>query len=144
MVFDEAWYLQQTCPPAAQLLYELSLEADSGYTSHDGPLPPTPAGFITPVTVPWPPLAPKCTGNAQSWAAPLTSLFAPLPLQITDAPNMIAARAAQLSRNDGPRLKKHIAANVVAEYLIGALDMAMIYVSPDPYGSAFEEELNLR
>jgi hypothetical protein len=42
---------------------------------------------------------------------------------------MIAARAARLSHNDGPRLKKHIAADVVAEYLIGASDMAMIYVS---------------
>jgi len=34
--------------------------------------------------------------------------------------------------------------NVVAEYLIGADDMAMVYVSPDPYGTAFEEELDLR
>jgi hypothetical protein len=143
-VFDEAWYLQQTLPPAAQLLYDLGLEADSEYTSHDGPLPPTPAGSITPVTVPWPLLAPKCTGNAQSWAASLTSLFVPLPLWITDAPNMIAARAARLSHNDGPWLKKHIAADVVTEYLIGASDMAMIYVSPDQYGSAFEEELDLR
>ncbi len=143
-VFDEAWYLQQTSPPAAQLLYDIGLEADSEYTSHNGPLPPTPAGSITPVTVPWPPLVPKCTGNAQSWAAPPTSLFAPLPLRITDAPNMIAARAARLFHNDGPQWKKHIAADVVAEYLIGALDMAMIYVSPDPYGSAFEEELDLR
>jgi hypothetical protein len=56
---------------------------------------------------------------------------------------MIAARAARLSHNDDPRSKKHIAADVVAEYLIGALHMAMIYVSPDPYGSAFEEELDL-
>ncbi len=93
-MFDEAWYLQQTRPPAAQLLYDLGLEADSEYASHDSPLPPTPAGSITPVTVPWPPLAPKCIGNGQSWAAPLISLFAPLPLQITDAPNMVAARAA--------------------------------------------------
>jgi hypothetical protein len=143
-VFNEAWYLQQTCPPAAQLLYDLGLEANSECTSHDGPLPPTPAGSITPVTVPWPPLVPKCTGNAQSWVAPLTSLFAPLPLRITDAPNMIAARAARLSHTDGPRSKKHIVADIVAEYLIGASDMAMIYVSLDPYGSVFEEELDLR
>ncbi len=31
-VFDETWYLQQTRPPAAQLLYNLSLEADSKFT----------------------------------------------------------------------------------------------------------------
>ncbi len=58
-VFDEAWYLQQTRLPAAQLLYNLGLEADSESTSVEGPLSPTPAGTITPVTVPWPPLAPQ-------------------------------------------------------------------------------------
>ncbi len=56
--FDEAWYLQQTCPPAAQLLYNLELEADSESTSLEGPLSPTPAGTIAPMTVPWPPLVP--------------------------------------------------------------------------------------
>ncbi len=30
------------------------------------------------------------------------------------------------------------------DYLIGASDMAMIYISPDPYRAAFEEELNLQ
>jgi hypothetical protein len=32
----------------------------------------------------------------------------------------------------------------VAEYLIGVDDMAMVYISPDPFRSAFEEELDLR
>ncbi len=71
------------------------------------------------------------------------SLFAPLPLQITNAPNLIAAKAAQLSNTIAQKSQKAIAADVVSEYLIGASDMAMIYVSPDPYGGAFEEELNL-
>jgi hypothetical protein len=57
-VFDKAWYLQQTGLPAAQLLYNLGLEADSEFTSPEGPLSPTPASTIAPVTVPWPPLAP--------------------------------------------------------------------------------------
>jgi hypothetical protein len=39
--------------------------------------------------------------------------------------------------------KKDLAGKVVSQYLIGASDMAMIYVSPDPYGTAFEEELDL-
>jgi hypothetical protein len=71
------------------------------------------------------------------------SLFAPLPLQITNAPNLIAAKAARLSNTIAQKSQKAIAADVVSEYLIGASDMAMIYVSPDPYGGAFEEELDL-
>ena len=31
----------------------------------------------------------------------------------------------------------------MSEYLIGVDDMAMIYVSPDPYSTAFEEEIDL-
>jgi hypothetical protein len=41
------------------------------------------------------------------------------------------------------RSKKEIAADVVSQYLIGASDMVMIYVSPDPYGTAFKEEFDL-
>jgi hypothetical protein len=29
--FDEAWYLQPSCPPAAQLMYDLGLEADDDH-----------------------------------------------------------------------------------------------------------------
>jgi hypothetical protein len=72
------------------------------------------------------------------------SLFVPLPLRITDAPNLIAAKAARLSNTIAQKSQKAIAADVVSEYLIGASNMAMIYVSPDPYGGSFEEELNLR
>ncbi len=42
------------------------------------------------------------------------------------------------------RSKKDLAAKVVFQYLIGVSDMAMIYVSPDLYGTAFEEELDLQ
>jgi hypothetical protein len=41
------------------------------------------------------------------------------------------------------RSKKDLAANVVSQYLIGSSNMVMIYVSPDLYGTAFEEELDL-
>jgi hypothetical protein len=71
------------------------------------------------------------------------SLFALLPLRITDAPNLIAAKTAQLSNAIAQKSQKAIAADVVSEYLIGASDMAMINVSPDPYGGAFEEKLDL-
>jgi hypothetical protein len=41
-------------------------------------------------------------------------------------------------------IKKDIAAAVVREYSIGHEDMATIYLSPDPFYGAFEEELDLR
>jgi hypothetical protein len=47
--FDEAWYLQQTRPPAAQLLYDLGLE----YIDDDDI--PTDMPTEQP-TAPWPPL----------------------------------------------------------------------------------------
>jgi hypothetical protein len=70
----------------------------------------------------------------------------PLPLRVTDTPsqNIIAARAARVRSTNTTNSKKQLAADVVAEYLIGVDDMAMVYVSPDPFQSAFEEELDLR
>jgi hypothetical protein len=69
----------------------------------------------------------------------------PLPLCVTETPshNIIAARAAQVQSNNNTKSKKQIAADVVSEYLIGVDNMAMVYVSPDPFSSAFEEELDL-
>ncbi len=55
----------------------------------------------------------------------------------------VGTKAARVRSQGDQSSKKQIAADVVLEYLIGASDMAMIYVSPDPYGTAFKEELNL-
>jgi hypothetical protein len=49
--FDEAWYLQPKRPPAAQLLYDLGLEAENTLDTPDQS--PT-----TTTTAPWPPMAP--------------------------------------------------------------------------------------
>ena len=38
-VFDEAWYMQPFCPLAAQLLYDLELEAEDCMVSEIGPDP---------------------------------------------------------------------------------------------------------
>ena len=40
--------------------------------------------------------------------------------------------------------KKEIAAEVMSEYSIGVYDMATVYISPDPFYGAFEEDLDLR
>ena len=108
----------------------------------DGPLNPSPIGAVSPVVVTWPPILPV----SHKHMTPLACLMTPLPLRITEspAPNVISARAARLKSKDDNKSKKQIAADVVAEYLIGADNMAMVYVSPDPYGTAFEEELDLR
>ncbi len=78
-VFNEAWYLQPTRLPAAQLLYDLGLENETDFVSLDGPLLPTPKGTIEPITVAWPPLLPGPLKSKQ-WSPPPASLFAPLPL----------------------------------------------------------------
>ncbi len=140
-IFDEAWYLQPTRPPTAQLLYDLGLEVDDKPMTMSGPLYPTPIGTITPILVAWPPLPTKSFPQCPPPTPPsLLCLYSPLPLRITATPQpkVIAARAAQVKSKDDSKTKKQIAANVVAEYLTGHDDMAMIYVSPDPFGSAFD------
>jgi hypothetical protein len=56
-------------------------------------------------------------------------------------PNIVRARATR-TKLMFPT-KKNIAAKVVTEFMIGSKDMEMLYISPDPYYQAFEEELNL-
>jgi hypothetical protein len=114
------------------------------FMSCNGPLHPTPLVTVTPISVPWPPLHPRPFINANSCKTPPLSLHAPLPLRITDTPHSVGTRAAWVRFPKDHRSKKEIAADVVSQYLIGASDMAMIYVSQDPYGTAFEEELDLR
>jgi hypothetical protein len=111
--------------------------------SSTGPLLQTAPGTVTPISVLWPPLPPGPILNAKPWKPPPLSLYKPLPLRITDAPHTVGARAARLRFQEDHHSKEAIAADVVAEYLIKASNMAMIYVSLDPYGTAFEEELDL-
>jgi hypothetical protein len=137
-VFDEAWYLQPTRPPAAQLLYDLGLKAESLFVNLDGPLHPTPIGSIDAVAVPWPPsssdiLTPK--------KPPPASLFAPLPLRSTAQPTQFTAAAARVTAVPS---SGSTALDIVTEFLIGSHDMAMIYMSPDPYGRTFKKEIDLR
>ena len=55
-VFNEAWYLQESRPPVAQLLYDLGLEADVDDTPASESITYADAGVIAPVKVDWPPL----------------------------------------------------------------------------------------
>jgi hypothetical protein len=79
VVFDEAWYLQHTQPPAAKLLYNLGIKAEEDFVSPTSPIPLPKKGTIDPITVPWPPLPQKPHSNKHRPPPPL-SLSAPLPL----------------------------------------------------------------
>jgi hypothetical protein len=137
-VFDEAWYLQPSHPPAAQLLYDLGIEDESTFVNLDGPIHPTPIGSIAPIIVLWPPPLQNVHKPAKP---PPMSLFAPLPLRLTAQPNSFAATAAWVN---APPTAGTLASDIVTKILIGPHDMAMIYMSPNPYGRTFEKEVDLR
>jgi hypothetical protein len=141
-IFDEAWYLQPTCPPAAQLLYDLGLEAESDFISLEGPLIYTPENTITPITVPWPPT--HDTTSKKDWTPPPLCLYAPLPLRMTESPTQLTARAARTRIEMTPLSNKDLTSMTVTDYFIRPHDMELIYLSPDPYGRVFEETLDLR
>jgi hypothetical protein len=166
--FDEAWYLQPSRPPAAQLLYDLGLEfeddADDLDIDHESTLQ---------IPVPYPPLAPiithpDCTTTSSwppppastklplhafpRWTPPPASTRLPLPLRETAAYQPRTAAAAHvLTNTDGPPNpqlftlyrpnppQRKNASELVSEFLIGKHNMAMIYLSPNPYFDAFEE-----
>ncbi len=137
--FDEAWYLQPSCPPAAQLLYDLGLEAETIPVSETGPdVVPLPVMGVPPESapVPWPPTFDP-SKSAPKWDAPSQPRMLPLPLWETAIPRPIAAAAAcvQTMALD--------AASIVLAYGIGKDNMAMVYMSPDPFFDAFEEDLDL-
>ena len=135
--FDEAWYLQPSRPPAAQLLYDLGLEADDDTPSSDD----IDDIGLTLLPAPWPPLPPS-TLKSTCWCVPLSCRTTPLPLRETAFPRPIAAAAARVWSN--PESPPPTASDIVSEYNIGRNDMALIYMSPDPYHEAFEEVLDLR
>jgi hypothetical protein len=142
-VFDEAWYLQTTRPLAAQLLYDLGLKAEEEFLSIHQPLPLMPQGTITLHAVPWPPLPPKLIPLTKWFPLP-RSLYAPLPLRMTDAPTPLTARAAQTHATSTTLTNCELTSQTVINYLIGPHNMETIYLSDDPYGRTFEEPLDLR
>ena len=142
--FDEAWYLQPVFPPAAQLLYDLGLEVKP----EDDPVEETPT-----TTVPWPPIA-TCAPTCDKFQVPPSCTITPLPLLETLATQrpLTAAAAWTLVSQEFPPTPPTIAktkvrstspSNIVAEYLIGTNDMAMVYIFLDPYFKAFEEVMDL-
>jgi hypothetical protein len=141
--FGEAWYLQPSRPPAAQLLYDLGLEVDP----EDDPKDLT---ITSPI--PWP-LLPTCNPPSGKFLVPLPCTLALLPLQEMLAAHCpLTAAAAQTHAFDefphgaamAARVRSATPSDIITEYLIGKQDMATIYMSPDPYYKTFEEVIDLR
>jgi hypothetical protein len=137
--FDEAWYLQPSCPPAAQLLYDLGLEEEHIPISLTGPVfgeevPST--GIMTSPPVPWPPPCP-ISHKHNKWTVPPHPRILPLPLRETMLPRPYTAAAAHV------RVSALVALEITTEYNTNRSNMATVYMSPDPSFGAFKEEINL-
>jgi hypothetical protein len=153
--FDKAWYLQATHPPTSQLLYNLGVEPDGSlYSEMSIIVPPAYSdsrlpGTIEKVHVPWPPLA-AFSPLKGSWHVPDRCTILPLLLQHMatepESRNTIKAKAAHAqSSPDQPRQPRWPrVVDVMTEYNIGQDNMAMVYMSPDPYYDAFKQPLDLR
>ena len=144
--FDEAWYLQPTRPPAAQLLYDLGVlpETDpvkEGTPAHDADNATVRDNSTSSGAIPWPPMAPFDKGNTK-WSAPPMSRHLHLPLRTltVEAPRPTWARSARIKNKKG----RNLAAELVNDFHIGGQDMMMVYMSPDPYHDAFEQSVDLR
>ncbi len=131
--FDKVWYLQPSCPPAAQLLYYLGLEEE--HNPMDEEVLST--GITTPPLVPWPPPCP-ISHKHDKWTVPPCPRMLSLPLWETALPCPYTAAAARV------RVLAPVALEIVTEYNINRSNMATVYMSPDPFFGAFKEEINLQ
>ena len=133
--FDKAWYLQPSQPLAAQLLYDLGLEAEEVPVSETGPdqvLSPVSDHQAQLAPVPWPPS--YDSGKSPSkWDVHYQPWVLSLPLWETTLPRTFAVAAACV------QALTSAASMIVSEFGIGKEDMAMVYMSPDPFNEAFEE-----
>jgi hypothetical protein len=138
--FDEVWYLKPACPPAAQLLYDLGLKADDMATLPSGNVDEPlmmPCETSLLASVPLPPSMAQGTKTSK-WYVPSQSQMLPLPPQETAFPWPIVAAAAPVRASVIPDT------TIASEFNITKDDMAMVYMSPDPFFDAFEENLDLQ
>jgi hypothetical protein len=83
---DKAWFLQDSCPPAAQLLYNLGMELDGNRYSETELIAPDIKsdyrlpGTIKPIQIPWPPISPHALLKPKL-TIPDECTYLPLPLR---------------------------------------------------------------
>ncbi len=140
--FGETWYLQTSWPPAAQLLNDLSVEADIDTT------PDTPH-CLEPLqtNAPYPPML-EPNPNATPWTVSDKCKLLPLPLwHAATLPiwqTLAATGARTLAIATPPTASNpcyhwgHRTIDIMTVADFNHSDMAMIYMSLDPYFKAFE------
>ncbi len=115
--FDEAWYLQPSQPPVAQLLFDLGVEQDTAFYSKEGLVTKDSVKLeyrlqrtIDMIQVPWPPFAAPLPLKV-IWKVPLSCTFHPLPLCHLPAdnpkPQPIAAKATKTIMGKGSCRRSH-------------------------------------
>jgi len=160
-VFDEAWYLQQERPPAAQMLYDLGLECedDAGWEIEPEP-----------ELAPYPPMVdgkPNTTIKLNSdgkWPVPSPCKMLHLPLRNTARPVAAAAAKLEIAKLRIAKLRldsntpdnesiietfmiskvRNQAREVVEKFHIKQDELHQVYMSPTYLHQSFEEDLNLR
>ncbi len=148
--FDEAWYLQDTQPPTAQLLYDLGVTLPLGLVNDamaesDVSLEEN----IATISVPWPPVTTSPL-KEKGLYVPVECTQIPLPLQhtpmVTTGPRQVGAKAAFAHAPISPARRARVprARDIMLDFDISRTGMSMIYMSPDPYFDAFEEILQLK
>ena len=107
-------------------------------------------GTIEQIQVPWPPSAPGKSLVPKEWQVPDLCTRLPLPLQhmpaVVPTRQSVGARAATAQAMPPPtrRARQPRARDIMLDFNVTRSDMATIYMSPDPYFEAFEEQLNLQ
>ena len=115
--FDEAWYTYiGKRPPAAQFLYDLGIQQDELATDLG--------------------LEKRDESIKDKFDFHADPTPAQLPMHRMPTRSTVTARAAKLDSKT-----PH---SIIEEYGINRDDIAMIYLSPDPYNCAFEETIDLR
>jgi len=143
-VFDEAWYLQVSCPLASQLLYDLGLMSEADINP-----------FKVPTIIERTPYPPYSTTYPPMMNAVAPAMQLPLPFRLTVEPPSVATRLANLTKEqrwapvqdpyDHTALEgKDKDASTVDEYFVTKRDIIQVYFSPHAYHAGFDVELNLK
>jgi hypothetical protein len=140
--FNEAWYLQDSRPPAAPLLYDLGVTDDAATYTASGVLYDESVvldfclpGTIEQIQVPWPPSAPGKLLVPKEWQVPDLCTRLPLPLHhmpaVIPTRRSIGARAATTQATTPPtrRACQPRARDIMLDFDVTRGDMAMIYLT---------------
>jgi hypothetical protein len=148
-VFDEAWYMQPHRPPAAQLLYDLRLEAEDCMVSEIGQADIMFTNALYPLSLPM-------MEDKLKREVPVRLLQLPLPLRCTAQPNPVSAvavctflpRVEDVRDDDTLPLRCRRAqvntSEIAGAYNVDSSCMTMVYMSPSPYHDAFDEVIDIR